>query len=200
MSEHVALVHFHAAVMAERRQRFAAALRAAGHDALAGPVLPGAFNGGDLLWRARGGQDVHIDALLREPGSVAHIDGARFDAGRGGGEWTGRGVYRALLLSVLPRAMAHQRERFESELLAMPRYIGAIRGWRLSRVREATGRRQWTHVWEQEFASVDGLLGAYMLHPYHWAVVDRWFDPESPDWIVDPYLCHSFCATGDLPA
>ena len=27
------------------------------------------------------------------------------------------------------------------------------------------------------------------------AFVDRWFDPEDPDWLVDPVLCHSFCET-----
>ena len=27
----------------------------------------------------------------------------------------------------------------------------------------------------------------------HWAVVDRWFDPECPDVIIRDRLCHSFC-------
>jgi len=31
-------------------------------------------------------------------------------------------------------------------------------------------------------------------HPIHWAVVDRWFDPECPDVIVRDRVCHSFCA------
>jgi hypothetical protein len=34
-----------------------------------------------------------------------------------------------------------------------------------------------------------------MLHPCHWGEVDRWFDPEDPEWLVDPLLCHSFCET-----
>jgi hypothetical protein len=31
------------------------------------------------------------------------------------------------------------------------------------------------------------------MHPIHWAVVDRWFDPECPDVIVRDRVCHSFC-------
>ena len=58
---------------------------------------------------------------------------------------------------------------------------------------QAEGARPWTHVWEQRYDALDGLMGDYMMHPYHWARVDRWFDPESPDWIVDTHLCHSFC-------
>jgi hypothetical protein len=34
-----------------------------------------------------------------------------------------------------------------------------------------------------------------MLHPCHWGQVDRWFDPEDPDWLIDTFLCHSFCET-----
>ena len=27
-------------------------------------------------------------------------------------------------------------------------------------------------------------MGAYLMHPIHWARVDRWFDPECPEVIV----------------
>ena len=53
-----------------------------------------------------------------------------------------------------------------------------------------------SNQWEQEYADIGGLMGPYMLHPYHWAVIDRWFDPECPDWIVNTRLCHSFAAFG----
>ncbi|WP_306306846.1 Dabb family protein [Nocardia brevicatena] len=79
----------------------------------------------------------------------------------------------------------------------MPQHIPTIRSWQLSRVRHAAGASEWTHVWEQEFDDLDGLLGPYMNHPIHWAHVDRFFDPESPDLIVRDRVCHSFCA---LPA
>ncbi len=52
----------------------------------------------------------------------------------------------------------------------------------------------WTHLWAQEFEKLDGLQIDYMVHPYHWSVVDRWFDCESPERIVAPDLAHAFCA------
>jgi len=31
-----------------------------------------------------------------------------------------------------------------------------------------------------------------MVHPHHWAYIDRWFDPESGVQIIDTALCHAF--------
>ncbi|MBN8846497.1 MULTISPECIES: Dabb family protein [unclassified Sphingomonas] len=159
---------------------------------LVAPTLPGAFEGGDLIVHHRGGGDIPVDP------AVAHIDGAVYETIAEGGAEPGLrgGVYRILLLAVAPGTPDHIVRQFEAETLAMPRYIGAIRNWRLSRVTKATGARAWTHVWEQEYADPGGLLGPYMTNPYHWARVDRWFDPECPEHIVDTRLCHSFCAIG----
>jgi Stress responsive A/B Barrel Domain len=71
--------------------------------------------------------------------------------------------------------------------------VPAIRAWQLSRVDDAIGTSRWTHVFEQEFGDVDGLMGPYLMHPIHWAVVDRWFDPECPEVIIRDRVCHSFC-------
>jgi len=36
-----------------------------------------------------------------------------------------------------------------------------------------------------------GLTSPYMTSPYRWAYVDRWFDPEMPERIMDDNkLCH----------
>jgi hypothetical protein len=108
-------------------------------------------------------------------------------------------VKRTLLLRVRPDASTAARERFQADLAAMPDHISTIRSWRLSRVM-GTGpdRERWTHAWEQEFASLDGLTGEYMTHPYHWTTVDAWFDAEVPDHIVEPELAHLF-TTRDEP-
>ena len=37
------------------------------------------------------------------------------------------------------------------------------------------------------------FLGAYLFHPVQWAVVDGWFDPERPQYIIRDRVCHSFC-------
>lgn len=98
-------------------------------------------------------------------------------------------VKRTLLLTVRPGSPAPAVARFEADLAAMPVHIDTIRSWSLSRT---TGRSRWTHAWEQEYASLDGLTGEYMLHPFHWTTVDAWFDPEVPDHVVDPVLAHLY--------
>ncbi len=102
-------------------------------------------------------------------------------------------VKRTLLLRVRPDTPTTIVERFEADLAAMPEHITTIRSWRLSRV-VATGddRERWTHAWEQEYASLDGLTGEYMTNPFHWTTVDAWFDAEVPDHIVEPQLAHLF--------
>ena len=71
-------------------------------------------------------------------------------------------------------------------------YIPTIVNWQVSRVLEASGARPWTHVWEQEYEDISGLHGAYMLHPHHWGYIDRWYDPECTDYMIDTHLCHTF--------
>jgi hypothetical protein len=101
-------------------------------------------------------------------------------------------VKRTLLLRVRDGALPDQIRCFESDLAEMPEHITAIRSWSLARTR---GDDRWTHAWEQEFASLEGLTGDYMLHPFHWSTVDAWFDPEMPDHIVEPEFAHLFYAS-----
>ncbi|ORA15482.1 Dabb family protein [Mycobacterium arosiense] len=163
------------------------------------PTLPGSRNGGDILVHLRfatEGQcccatDV-LAAVLADP-AVSRVNGVDY-----GGAPTRRGeepgtVYRALLLRVQPDTPDATLARFERELSSMPRYLPTIRAWQLSRVSAAAGSSPWTHVFEQEFADIEALMGAYLMHPVHWAVVDRWFDPETTDVIVRDRVCHSFC-------
>ncbi|PSR69262.1 stress responsive protein [Nocardia sp. MDA0666] len=174
---------------------------------LVAPTLPGARNGGDILvhlqfesesewsrWRAP------IDAATTDS-SIRHVDAAEYVGGSPGQDRTGRrgspdpaSVYRTLLLRVDDSASPAELRRFEHAMLQMPAQLPGIRAWQLSRVTHAAGSTAWTHVWEQEFADIDTLLGPYMNHPVHWGHVDRWFDPECPEHIVKDRVCHSFCA------
>jgi hypothetical protein len=133
-------------------------------------------------------------------------------------------VKRTLLLRVEQGAPPDRVAAFERELAAMPDHIPAIRNWHFARVAGTCGagggpspsgpsKRSaqragapvelghaersssgWSHIWAQEFETLDGLQRDYMVHPYHWAVVDRWFDPESPERVVAPGFAHVFCA------
>nr|WP_312037617.1 Dabb family protein [Rhodococcus sp. 4CII] len=165
------------------------------------PVLAGGINGGDVIahlhfddesqWRA---VEPEVTAQLRTS-EIGHVDSVGYTGvpapTRGAVEPT---IYRTLLVAVDDAADPEVVEQFESETRAMPNYIRTIGTSQLSRVHESAGSAQWTHVWEQEYADLDGLTGPYMTHPYHWAHIDRWFDPERGPRIVTR-LCHSFCAT-----
>ncbi len=169
--------------------------RSGASKALVQPTLSGSRNGGDILVHLRFSDEdawakSGFDAALSDP-AITHVNGvtyrgapARRDSGT---------VYRALLLRVPAEVEAETVTAFERELAMMPRYVPTIAAWQLSRVEQAIGTSEWTHVFEQEFTDVDGLMGPYLMHPIHWAVVDRWFDPETTDMIVRDRVCHSFC-------
>ncbi|KAF0844954.1 Dabb family protein [Nocardia caishijiensis] len=186
-------------VLAELR---ATALASPARRVLVQPTLPGVRNGGDILVHLRFDDATAWNTVASQwesavPG-IARVDGAEYGAGVGGTEPPTGSVYRVLLLRVSPDAAAETTDRFEADLLRMPRYISTIRSWRLSRTTRALGSAPWTHVWEQEFTDLDGLDGPYLMHPVHWAHVDRWFDPEHPEVIVRDRICHSFCLNEPL--
>lgn len=152
--------------------------------------LPGCWGAGEYTWDSAPGAGSLVD-LDNLPG-VARVDAVRYTPIGGGARNPAltRGVKRTLLLRVVPGTDNARIERFEQELLQMPRYIAGIQNWSLGRAEPGCA---WTHVWQQEFADAADLLGEYMMHPYHWAWVDRWFDAEHPDRIVDATLSHALC-------
>ncbi|GAB3017502.1 Dabb family protein [Mycobacterium bourgelatii] len=167
------------------------------------PTMPGSRNGGDVLahlrfaaeheWRAMEGD---FSAVVKDA-AVTRINGANYTGTPVRTDTTSGTVYRTLLLRVSPDTAADTIARFEDELRSIARYVDTITAWQLSRVEEPVGTTPWTHVFEQGFTDVDGLVGQYLMHPIHWAMVDRWFDPECPDVIVQGRVCHSFCVLPD---
>lgn len=166
--------------------------------AVVAPTLPGSRNGGDVLahmrfedesaWRSI---ESDVSNLLDDP-AVNHVDGVTY-RGRPVLDGTPATVYRTLLLRVLPDTEESVVARFEDDLRLLTRYISSITAWQLSRVETTIGTSPWTHVFEQEFIDANGLTGPYLMHPIHWAYVDRWFDPECPEVIIRDRVCHSFC-------
>ncbi len=192
-------------VVESERDRVLDAVRSAAEAtgalrALVQPTSAGSRNGGDILVHLRFADQMTwaestFDDALRDP-AITRVNGVTYTGAplrRGDGT-----VYRTLLLRVPPETSAEDVTAFEHELAMMPRYVPTIQAWQLSRVSQSVGTTRWTHVFEQEFTDVDGLMGPYLMHPVHWAVVDRWFDPETTDMIVRDRVCHSFCET-DAP-
>lgn len=188
------------------RDRLLVTLREAASHAHAERVLvestlPGVRNGGDILMHLRfaspgewGSVAALFNDVLDDP-AVGHINGATYTGSPVRTNWSTSpgGIYRALLLKVTPGTDEATLTRFESDLRSLPQYVRTITDWQLSRVERAIGASQWSHVFEQHFTDVEGLTGPYLLHPIHWAYVDRWFDPECPDVVVRDRICHSFC-------
>ena len=195
-------------IVDQEREQLLACVRSAAEATLAQrcmvePTLPGSRNGGDLLVRLSFScKDEWLSAAkdfaatLQQP-AITRINGAAYPGKPTANSDVKGTVYRALLLRVSPDTDAGTVARFEDELTSMPLYVRAINTWQLSRVDDAIGTSPWTHVFEQEFCDVDGLMGAYLMHPIHWAVVDRWFDPECPEVIIRDRVCHSFCTITD---
>lgn len=185
------------------REPIVAALRDAVRsvpDALVEPTLPGVRNGGDILVHLRladedvwPGVQARVDEVLSEP-AVTHVDSACYRGCPVGPDEPDGSVFRALFLRVAPQTPDDVVARFEADLADMARYVSTITAWQLSRVETATGTSAWTHVFSQRFTDLEGLTGPYLMHPIHWAYVDRWFDPECPEYIVRDRVCHSFCA------
>lgn len=168
--------------------------------AVVAPTLAGSRNGGDLLMHLRFDNEntwrsaiADVGTALTDP-AITRVNGADYHgaptvvADRAPGS-----VYRTLLIRVAAETGADSIDEFEADLRALPRYVSSISAWQLSRPSYTVGATNWTHVFEQEFSDADGIMGPYLMHPFHWAVVDQWFDPECPKSIVHERVCHSFC-------
>jgi quinol monooxygenase YgiN len=160
-------------------------------------MLLGAYSDQPALERALG--SAHVTGTLRPllADVAAHVEAVLYTQGPVTIREPGltEGIHRSLLIRVDPATDPVLIEQFERELAAMPSFIDAIRNSSLSRIdtMHASLGPEYTHVWEQEFATLDGLTGPYMQHAYHWSVIDPWFDVQAPVHIVDPVLIHSSC-------
>jgi hypothetical protein len=208
-----AFVRFTRAAVRETADRLIGAVRRAGDelDVLAvdaARALPNSYGAGDVMLlgafrdreayeRAR--RDPYVEKivkpLLDECGG--EVDVVLYTQGAVTVQYPdlAGGVQRTLLVRIEPTVDRELVRQFEADLGAMTSYIDTIRNSSLSHVDEVHGPsgKEWTHVWEQEFATLEGLTGPYMMHGYHWSLVDTWFDLQSPRQIVDPELIHAAC-------
>ena len=183
----------------------------------AGLHHPGSVGEGDLTWDLLFESAAALDVFCERAGNAGR-DGFAEAMGGEPARWAKRirwieaaipepievrigrpglvGVKRTLWLRVEDACAAAALARFEAETPLLAVAIPAIRNWSWSRTRiDAPNpmKTRWTHLWEQEFETLDGLEIDYMSSPSHWGHVDRWFDPEMPERIVDLELGHLSC-------
>ncbi len=152
-----------------------------------GRHLPGTVGGGHYTWD---GIDDPVPSGFEDVANFDLVELELIDGSLGDPGFTGE-IKRTLLLQVQTDAHADSVAAFERDLMAMPDHISAIVNWALSRVVGPPGIR-WTHCWEQEYYTLDGLKVDYMMSPHHWGLIDGWFDPEMPQQIVDLDLAHVY--------
>ena len=152
--------------------------------------LPGSVGGGHYTWD---GIDDPIQTGFEDVADIDLVELSLINGALGDPGFAGE-IKRTLLLRVEPHAPANSVAAFERDLMAMPDHIPAIINWALSRVVGPSGT-WWTHCWEQEYHTLDGLKVDYMMSPHHWGLIDGWFDPEMPRQIVDLELAHVYHAT-----
>jgi hypothetical protein len=164
---------------------------------------PGAVAAGDYTWDALiDGGDARglllapsLRALLEAGDVVERLDPVAFESQRVAiaEPDISSGIKRTLLLRVRPETSKEVVARFERDILGMPDHIHDIRNWAFNHTDPALCPTIWTHVWEQEYVDQSGFDTGYMMHPYHWGLVDGWFDPECPQRIVDLHFAHALC-------
>jgi len=162
-------------------------------------TVPASHRGGDIVWHLHfpdrttwelSAANRALDMLTADS-LTASVDAVAYEPYRHATAQPSlrSGIYRTLFVNIAPAATAADVRQFEDELAGMPDHIPEILNWAINAtVASRGGEAPWTHVWEQEFADIGGLTGSYMTSPYHWAYVDRWFDPEMPGRIVDDTL------------
>ncbi len=98
------------------------------------------------------------------------------------------GVKRTILLRTMTGARPGGVALMERRLGEWARHLPEMRNWSIAPVTATTGPIAWTHCFEQEFNDVADITGAYLNHPFHWAVVDRLFHPEAPERVADAFF------------
>lgn len=98
------------------------------------------------------------------------------------------GVKRSILFDVRGNASEQAIKKMEQVLIEWAQQLSEIGSWSLSKVASSSGSVAWTHCYEQEFVSQAAITGAYLNHPFHWSVADRYFHPEAHQQVADKFF------------
>jgi hypothetical protein len=139
------------------------------------------FLPGQMTWDITTKPEIGLDTLLAAlPGPAQLTDAVELGETLGSGvrEPDIAGIKRTILLQAAPTLDAGQLAALEQVSNETPHYLTDLRNWRFSRVARSHGSTPWTHCIEQEVFDAAVFMSSYLNHPYHWAIVDRYFHPE----------------------
>lgn len=149
----------------------------------------GAF---EVAKESQGWKDLR--AVLDDTSKVALYEYGAYDAGQVGvtAPDAQNCVHRVLMFAEQERAKPEDIALMNKLCPHFAEYV-PILNWRVADCVESSGSRDWKHIWEQDFESLDVFQGIYMFTPFHPTYFDTFFDTECPNWVADPFLCTMTC-------
>lgn len=149
------------------------------------------FANRDAYDQAKAGQAwADLYAILDDASRVANVEFGAYDAGVfdiSNPDATNC-VHRVLMFADQERAKPEDVEMLDRLFTHFADYVPML-NWRVATCVESSGSRDWKHIWEQDYESLDIFNGQYMFTPFHPTYVDTYFDTECHNWTADPYLC-----------
>lgn len=102
--------------------------------------------------------------------------------------------HRLLIFRLRDNAPQEIVEKMERTIVKFPDYVPQIANSKFAKVVETVGTNRWDYAFDVDYEQVTDYFGWYLGTPYHWAYIDRFFEPTSNEFIIDTHLCSVYCA------
>lgn len=103
------------------------------------------------------------------------------------------GCHRLLIFHILPDVPEERIRKMKENIVRFPDYVPGMVSCKIAKVVESSGSMDWNCAFDVDFELPGDYLGWYLHSPYHWAYIDRYFEPSSCDFCIDPHLCSVYC-------
>lgn len=173
---------------------------------ISGDVLPYAFGGGDFFMEigfeeqrdyeaAKNTKDwSSLQELLDDETLIDHFEYVAYGDGKLVITGEEAACHRVLIYEIVPDADPVSLEKMEQIMPDMANYIPGLINAKLAKVVESSGTMNWGYAFECDFDDPMTFLTNYNFRPYHWANVDKFFEPACSEWVADPNLCTPYIA------
>lgn len=105
-------------------------------------------------------------------------------------------AHRLLIFHAYPDTPVELKEKMEETIVRFVDYVSGMVNCKIARVVESDGNMDWSYAFECDYDTPATYLGSYLATPYHWAYIDKYFDPAATaTFFIDPNLCSVYCET-----
>lgn len=103
-------------------------------------------------------------------------------------------AHRLLIFHAYPDTPEALKEKMEDTIVKFIDYVPGLVNCKIAKVVECSGNMDWSYAFECDYDVPTTYLGAYLATPYHWAYIDKYFDPAATaTFFIDPNLCSVYC-------